>query len=65
MEYLLELKGITKNFQSRCSQNVDFSIQKGEIRALWGNGAGKSTLINSKTGLSTRCWFLYFGWANR
>jgi len=52
MEYLLELKEIYKKFPGVVAlQNVDFSLQKGEIRALVGeNGAGKSTLIKIMTG---------------
>ena len=52
MEYILELKGITKKFPGVIAlQNVDFSLQKGEVRALVGeNGAGKSTLIKIITG---------------
>ena len=52
MEYLLELKEIYKKFPGVVAlQNVDFSLQKGEIRALVGeNGAGKSTLIKIMSG---------------
>ncbi len=52
MEYLLELKGITKKFPGVVAlDQVDFSLQKGEIRGLVGeNGAGKSTLIKIITG---------------
>ncbi|QPM68515.1 sugar ABC transporter ATP-binding protein [Atribacter laminatus] len=52
MAYLLELKGITKKFPGVVAlQDVDYSLQKGEIHALVGeNGAGKSTLIKIITG---------------
>ena len=51
MEYLLELKGITKKFPGVVAlDQVDFSLQKGEIRGLVGeNGAGKSTLMKILT----------------
>ncbi len=47
MDNILELKGIHKCFGSvKVLEGIDFSIQKGEVRALLGaNGAGKSTLI--------------------
>jgi len=52
VDNVLELKGITKKYPGVVAlQNVDFSIRKGEIRALVGeNGAGKSTLIKIITG---------------
>ena len=51
----IEMKGITKYFASthvRANDQVDFSVEKGEIHALVGeNGAGKTTLMNILYGL--------------
>ena len=46
------MRGICKEFPGvKALQNVDFTLYKGEIRALMGeNGAGKSTLIKVLTG---------------
>lgn len=46
-EYLLQMEKITKDFPGiRALDQVDFSLQRGQIHGLLGsNGAGKSTLI--------------------
>ncbi len=50
---ILEAKGIDKTFPGvHALDNVDFTLKKGEVRALMGkNGAGKSTLIKAITGV--------------
>jgi len=50
---ILSMRNISKNFPGvKALVNVDFTLRKGEIRALMGeNGAGKSTLIKVLTGV--------------
>ncbi len=50
---VIAMKGIYKAFPGvQALENVDFSLQSGEIHALVGeNGAGKSTLIKVMTGV--------------
>ena len=50
----LTMRGICMTFPGvKALDNVDFTLRKGEIRALMGeNGAGKSTLIKCLTGVN-------------
>ena len=52
---VVEMKSIVRRFGSvEALRGVDFSVRKGEVRALMGdNGAGKSTLIKVLTGVHT------------
>src|SRR5215216_6140399 len=55
MTLTIEMKGITKYFAStnvRANENVNFSVERGEVHALVGeNGAGKTTLMSVLYGL--------------
>lgn len=50
---IVEMSGITKDFPGiRANDNINLSLQKGEVLALLGeNGAGKSTLMSILFGL--------------
>lgn len=52
---LLQLKNICKSFSGvYANENIDLTVEKGEIHALLGeNGAGKTTLVNIIFGLYT------------
>ncbi|WDV48216.1 ABC transporter ATP-binding protein [Clostridiaceae bacterium M8S5] len=53
MKTVVEMKNITKEFPGvKANDNVNFTLNKGEIRVLLGeNGAGKTTLMNILYGL--------------
>lgn len=53
MDYVIEMKGIRKEFPGVvANDNITLQVKKGEIHALLGeNGAGKSTLMNILFGL--------------
>jgi simple sugar transport system ATP-binding protein len=55
-EPLLEIRGLSVEFPGvKALQQVDFTLNRGEIVALLGeNGAGKSTLIKALTGVYRR-----------
>lgn len=55
MEYVVEMKNITKQFGNfKAIDDVSFTLEKGAIHALLGeNGAGKSTLMSVLFGMYT------------
>lgn len=53
MEYLLEMKSISKSFSGlKALHNVSLRLRPGSVLALMGeNGAGKSTLMKILSGI--------------
>lgn len=56
MEYILEMKNISKQFPGvKALNNVNLNIKKGEVHVLVGeNGAGKSTLMKILNGVYSK-----------
>ena len=56
MEYVLEMKDISKTFSGvKALDNVQLKVRHGEVHALMGeNGAGKSTLMKILMGIYTK-----------
>ena len=56
MEYVLEMKGISKTFPGvKALDHVQLQVRPGEVHALMGeNGAGKSTLMKILMGIYTK-----------
>ena len=53
MDYILEMRGITKTFPGvKALEDVNLAVRRGEIHAICGeNGAGKSTLMKVLSGV--------------
>ena len=60
MENVLEVKGISKKYQSKKSEilaidNINFRVKKGEFVSIIGpSGCGKSTLLSIIAGLENK-----------
>ena len=56
MEYVLEMKNISKTFPGVAAlDHVQLQVKPGEVHALMGeNGAGKSTLMKILMGIYTK-----------
>ena len=56
MEYVLEMKDISKSFPGvKALDHVQLQVKPGEVHALMGeNGAGKSTLMKILMGITPR-----------